>query len=92
MALINPATGEYYKIVSVHIDKKAVTFEIYRDKAHRQAGDDQFLRKHIKSYKFASIAGFLEMADDTVSIANNFIATAYSTIKQQAPFDEYTDD
>lgn len=81
MALRNPETNQYYRIVSFHPFKRAMEIQIYNNQAHRNDGDTQNILMQMKQIRFKGFAPFQNMADSSKSIKDNFLSAAYGLLK-----------
>jgi hypothetical protein len=90
MALLNNTTGEYLKIISIHLDfgnnNNHFNYYIFRDLEQRQkydAGLGEF--EIFKTGQYNGINTIIEeinkSADNTLNIKNNLISAGYKALK-----------
>lgn len=91
MALINPNTQEYYKVVEMKDDR--VYFEIYANKEHRDSGDTPYLiHRNDSEYVAGSSALLEELADPHKTIEQNLKTAGYVALKSLPMFSEFISD
>lgn len=90
MAIKNPITKEYYRIINIHPYDKEIMCEIYKDEAHRQSGDTTYLKKRIKEFReYDDITPLIKIADSKKSIRDNYLTAGYLLLKTIKIEDEY---
>lgn len=91
MALINPNTQEYYRVVEIRDDR--VFFEVYANREHREKGDTPYLiHRNDSEYVQGASAMLQELADPHKTIEENLKTVGYLALKQLPAYEEFTSD
>lgn len=91
MALKNSITNEYLKVNQM--TENLVSFDLYKDKKHRQDGDTKYMIHLDCSEYISNGSEYLEtLPDNRKSILDNTKTAGYNALKDLPAYSDFIDD